>query len=403
MKWLDQIGWQGTDLLLGLSLDAKGAVMQIILCRKKKGRVVLEQSWETADPMEVFKSYSGVPIVVHIESPDVIERMVSPSDDLVSAILGVKVDNRKDFWYQAIPTKDQKLWGAIIRKSVLERLLKSFESIQKRIIYLNLTKVTTAFLLPGMSRYQPTQPYFLEDTYPWEGGLLGESPTLSQPVSRETLARDLALEDEQLDLYGSMVHFHLSKGADIGSIAIISKNHKPIQTEALWVKMLGLTAILLLILGLGNLGLTTYLENETTKAIQIAQSRSGDLAAIDQNRARLNQEKTFLLQAGGKTLKASRVSFYMDQLAVLCPKNLQLEQVIYTPTEKELKKLEGDLVANPPDVVIKGLSHQSAAIASYGESLKKAEFVSIIQMLESSYDPQVEAYFFSLIIYLKQN
>lgn len=399
MNPLDHIGWQGTQLLLGIELFEQSDYARIGLFRQKKGTLFLEKSWVVDDPkalQQSLKKYALLPFFVSLNSENIIERCIPQEKDPISAVLGVKVDNRKDFYIQQIPCGNYQ-WTALIRKTLLEEMLEPLAAFRDRLIYINISKVPQVFLLPAMSDYQASQPYLLENYIAWQGKLLPENQlnnALEKDFASDELARQLQLEEDSLQLYAAAIYFFIAQGEDVGSISFLEKNRKQVRQETIWTRVLTWVSLGILLLAIGGMLAKMFINQRMQADMLVAQQHAAELKLIDEQAEKINKQHDFLKKASSKTLKSSRHSLYADRILSACPEDIYLDRLILHPTKKDINQLDVESSEKSKDVLIQGLSKSSSSLAVFAQDLQVLKQINQVDLLFSEYDMKAEVYRF---------
>ncbi|MEZ4851446.1 MAG: hypothetical protein R3B93_23090 [Bacteroidia bacterium] len=97
---LHKTGWPGLNGCLGIEVDTEKDWVKIILTRKTKGEIRLIQKWKILpSQLHAFlQTYPFTPIVLNFRSSGIIGKFIpQSSQNPVSEVLGVKVENHKGF------------------------------------------------------------------------------------------------------------------------------------------------------------------------------------------------------------------------------------------------------------------------------------------------------------------
>ncbi|MEZ4851447.1 MAG: hypothetical protein R3B93_23095 [Bacteroidia bacterium] len=120
--------------------------------------------------------------------------------------------------------------GKYDRTRMLEEILKRMGDASKRVVYVNLSDQTMAFLIPGLPDYHPEFSYELAtslDSIYWHNGICASLDT-ERLISLEELSEAIQIPVQWLGLYSAMIHFYLGKTRDIKGFEDIRKNYESI-------------------------------------------------------------------------------------------------------------------------------------------------------------------------------
>ena len=407
MQLWDKIGWHGMNRMIGLVIDPNGGPHYWVLCKRKNSEVrtlVTHTASNYQVLLEQLSSWPGVPIALFLTGQAPVEMAVEASqEDVIAAVLGVKVESKKAFLIQEFPLQSGARWVALLRKESLETVLTHLQPLQSQLVYINISPVVASFLIPGLVGYTPERPYQLlleNNMYSWQGGLQPAVLPDAWPVSVEDLSRAARVPETHLMGYASVFHYYLSSGKDMKSLITVSEQAQTLKKKLQVLRAAGFTLLVMALLILGGILTSFVLDQRILQTQQLLAQRRAILRQIDQNKQRIQEQRAFLQDQHSEGVMNSQVSLHIDRIAAQVPQALSLDELSVLPTEKVLKDVGRELLDAPPDMVIKGIATETAAIATYSEAVQELEFVEVAELYRSEYDFQREVHDFVLLVYL---
>lgn len=405
MNLLNKIGWHGKRLLISVAADLERGDFYVVLGHKKGDEllVVAQHSFEEMSALkEYLLAWPGIPISLCIRGAAVVEQILHrQKEDVISQVLGVKVDSRKDFLFQSIPVGSQHRLVAIIRKDQLEVVMEQFGELRSRIIYLNLSEAVLSFLLPSITDYSSQKTYRLEledQAYCWKGTLIAEIDESALFIPLSKLGQSLKLPLTHLYAYASMLHFYVSEGRDGQSFQEVSAAREAIQQKTKLIRIAGWSTLVFSCLLLLSLGLHRFFLQQSQEAQAQISNKRELVNRIQQNEEKIAHQQAFLQQAGQESLQSSQVSFYIDQLMAQAPPQLYLDLLLYKPSLKERKKIDAALADLSLDQLIQGWAKQSVAVSDFARHIQDLAYVKSAVVHKSTFDFEQQRHQFTIYL-----
>ena len=402
---LKSAGWYGDTLLQLVEISSEEEVYHWMLVQKLEEQVQIlsvSHSLSSDQLLVLIDQYNSIPIAIGIHQAQAVEALVNEKEpELVKAVLGVSVEDRMSFLYQEFPPLHGKKLVSIVRKSQLEEWMQPFVRVQDRIIFINVSTASLAYLLPGMGNYEEKQSYCLANRwhgYGWAKGLGPVEEKSTQLIDEVELAGQLAIEVHSLYLFATGVQYYLSEGKALAGWENSWENRTSIlqqqRTSRILLTLLPVLIVLNLIIGGGYLWL--QLKNENSQ--QQLYLKATTLSKIREQQRKINRQSRFLQQASQEILAPSRVSYYLDRFASFKPEGLRFQTISINPTQKEWDKLVGEVSNQLPDIYLKGSANEPQAITAFAHSLEDAEFIQNAQLYRTEYEFQEQRHHFVLTI-----
>lgn len=353
MKWLSYIGWFGLNRLLVVAPDTNGGGYHLGICHKRKNALsVSEMTFCEAEALpKKLDAFGDLPIVLRVDSEEIITGKIREGEDPLFAVLGVKVDAPKAFWVQKLPQADGSVHVAVARRDALAEWAKPFAQVAERVVFWSLSDV-------GM----------------------------------QYVAGAEEMPDAEAKLLGTAIHAHLdlAEGAYAKRAADFHANH-------LWVRRLMITLIVLL----GLLCLGFVADKALGHQIQVEKARLSESAPdrqkLDSLESAIAEVEEVLATYEAFDLNPSRHAYWLDQIARSCPPSVHLQGLYLFPNEQRLKKLDRTLLDDPPAMAISGRTTAAEDVALLLQNLQSRPFFSRIETLKSEYNHPKQAYEFVLL------
>ncbi|MEO0583770.1 MAG: hypothetical protein AAF135_16210 [Bacteroidota bacterium] len=400
MNLLDRIGYRGENYVIGLQVNLGAGTFAIMELKQEAGSITRKKEYifhEEEKLWEYLDHRPGVPLVLVMQTESV-SRFFPPSQGgSIQDVLGVKVDKVHDFVSQRLPGVDGSTWMAVTRREPIDALLQWLGNYAQRIVYVSFFHAVQTYLVTGLPAYQETTSYLLDETYNWENGLRTSVSHSPVKLTSQEMAYQLHCKEEQLLLFGSLVHFMLSRGADFeGHEVVLSQRDKLLKTLPhirLATQLIMGLFIILLCMG----GFRAFQSWEIERqALTLSQNRSV-LDQLSQNHQLIQQQSAFLLSSGQGSFRSSQLARHLDLLGQYAPRNMRFRLLIFQPDETQRKKWVRD-VAESIDFLLVGEAGSARDITSLSRTLQLEDVYKKVRIHESNFDYQLGAHTFTLII-----
>ncbi|MEM6766903.1 MAG: hypothetical protein AAF655_18345 [Bacteroidota bacterium] len=412
MKLLDQIGWRGKDLMLGLMVSPDTGLYRGLLVRNQRGELSFEhvQAFSNVERMHTFLGeYPGVPIIMFIDLPEVVLRKIPRSStDILSAALKVKVDDKRDFYAQVLPVEEDIWYAAVARKDRVQKYLDEFATFRSRVLGISFHPGVLTHLIRGIEGYQPEFRYTLElggHAYYWREGILNELDGDAIVLRPDSLGRELGIEPSFLPVYAGVLHFLIAEGQDLQGLPELGKHQKAFSQFSLGLKagVFGLIgSISLLVICFFLLG---WIGSKNDQSATFIQNNQQVLTMLTAQEREIAQQKKFLTSTQtNQSLSDSKLSYYLDQMMLQLPEGIALTSCFFYPSKKEVQRLLYDLEEGVEDPVwMTGWAEEADRIAQFSLGLESLSFVSAVTIHQSDYEFQQKKYVFILSLDMNEN
>lgn len=409
MKWLDTAWWKGLETMIGLlcPVEPEGQY-QILRIRKDQHRIKVEES-QTLEGLEntlaYLAKYEKLPIVLVLAADFVMERLL-PQDaaaDPVSAVLGVSVEESDDFEMLRFPGNENSFLAALIRKDTIESNLVLLGPHRDRVITAIFSPAVCSILMPTVESSffeSNTVIYLGEKVYHFKEGRFAEKNALNSTNFKEydaaSIGAALKIQTEFVYLYGSILYVWLQAENPKASPPLSKPWNAYLQTSLL--KQIAVSSALLL--GIWFVGLFSFRMQAERQKAELESQYSQNLPvlnAIQQLDEKISAREDLGTQLSAQTLKPSKASFFLDQIAFHVPQAVRLLEITYGPEEEDFKRqgLEGD---EDLEIIIRGESPKSAPIAAFSEAIERLPSIKTLQVKKSEMNFQSNMYEFIFLL-----
>ncbi len=369
------------------------------LASNKEGIEVSRRFLDTSLEEIKKENIKKLPIYFSVGGKGVIHKKVKTDDNIKhQELLNQVLPNASinDFYLQKSKLEEFECWVSVIRKDVLDKLIKKIEDLG----------------LFGVQIY--LGPFVLENTIP-----------LLDKITLLTTSHELLIENnmiiqldslgsvsngEEYNLEGEIINSHelIAFGTALshfippnGLTSIEASEVFEIQQEyyyknkyvtvgfAMLVLFFVITIINMLI---GNSYQDT--NNELQYQVNSKKQYVDELAIL---REEFNIKEQFVQNSG--VTQASKISFYADQIALSVPESIQLNQLFINPLTKRINKAE-DIHFKYNKIKISGTVAKSIALNNWVKQLKKYEWTDDINIISFVQDNLQHAGEFELEIYI---
>ncbi|MEZ4776118.1 MAG: hypothetical protein R3D00_23295 [Bacteroidia bacterium] len=389
-KLLISLGYFGTHILCGVELSSESPVSRVLLVRNNKGRLdVLEQKkFEDHPSLLTYLAKSpGLPLVLKTQGLSVGKWLTEPIADPLREVMGVSIENKKDFVIQTFPGAEKgEVFAVVARKETHDRLFEALGLIQKRIVSHYFSNVIFSALIPFLSGYSPPKTYLLQTPsgdYWWRNGLVAAQDIQGEIVTTASCAEDLDMDEEWLPLYGAVVHSWIFPHSN-PTFSKIRLHQQALKKTHRWIRVMVWISMVLAGLLLLNMAMRSviYLKRKQTEAQIGAGSMLLNKMAENQRMIAALRERFGQYQQQN----FSRVSILTDRIASVADSDIVFEEMIIFPSIKELRKIDEKLTGQPPDMLIRGQSKTSIAVSSMVEEMGRINEGVTAGLFFSEYD-----------------
>jgi len=361
-------------------------LVAVELTSTKEGIVVSRRFTDITFEELVKENSKKLPIYISISGKGIIHKKAKINEhtkeqELLNQVLPNA--SLKDFYLQQSIISTNECWVSIIRKDALDTLLQEIKSFSLFSIHIYLGPFVLENvipLLPSVSILTTTQELIIEnnhithldslgvvasgDEYNIEGEsinsheLIAFSSALSHFIPLTQLVSILCVEVEDI----RQEYFHKNKYLVVGF--------------SLVVFFFTITVVNMLI----NNGLQST-SNELQYQINSKKQYVDELTILNEQ---LTIKEAFIQNSG--VTKASKISFYADQIALSVPTSIQLNQLFINPLSKRISKAE-DIHFNYDTIKILGTVNRSIELNNWIKYLQEYEWaqeVNIISFIQDN-------------------
>ena len=347
----------------------------------KKGSIEITKRWVDISLEELAKiNTKKLPTYFSIGGKGIIHKKVKFNDytkeqELLSQVLPNAV--LKDFYIQQTNLLNHECWVSIIRKDVLDSLLYQFKEQQLFSVQVYLG------------------PFVLENIFPHIDNPVVKTTTHELLVENNNIIQMDSLgsvsEGEEYNIEGEHVNSHeiIAFSSGLSHFIPLIELNPIVCNEITAIKdefynknkyvVVGFSILVFFfLLTFGNMMLNnSYQSINNTLQYQVSSNKKYiDELKILQNELAINEE--FVNNSG--LTKASKVSFYADQIALSIPNSIQLNQLFINPSEKRIKKSE-DVQFNYNKMKLMGSVSSSIELNYWIKELKKYEWIADIVVI----------------------
>jgi len=280
----------------------------------------------------------------------------------------------KDFYLQKSIISNTSCWVSVIRKDVLDTLLVKLDKLKIFAVQISLGPFAIENTIQLVDK-----PILLTTTHE----LLIEENNILQMNNLGSVSNG-----ETYNIEGEMVSSHeiIAFGAALNHFAPTNKL-TPINCNAVdTFKTEHLNKNKLLIVGFGMLAfffivvlLNLWISSNYESSRNALQYQVNSKKKVVEELALLDEElkiKEQFIQGSG-VARASKISFYVDQVALSIPKSIQLNQLFINPLKKRINKAE-DINFTYNVIKITGTVSKSIELNNWVKELKKYEWINEI-------------------------
>ncbi|MEM7373249.1 MAG: hypothetical protein AAF587_31785 [Bacteroidota bacterium] len=406
---LQSLGWYGDQILLAVEIHTESEEFATIILEKTGEQIQILDSARNLSQAELedeLSKHAHLPIVVGIQQEGVVEAMISAEEkEVVKAVLGVAVGDKSHFVHQELPAIKGKKLASLVRRQQLEDWLVPLESVRDRIIFINISPGSLAFLLPGMHQYQPSKAYYWSEKWPgylWRQGLEVLNGQEKNPIDGHEIAEGLQLTSQDLFLFGTAVQYHLSSGRPLSGWEESWENRERAVKRNRIIKALTICLPIMfsLIVGLALSNLLFQSHNQQSQ-LDLLANRS-TLQTIRVQQEEINSQSQFLNRASQEVLAPTQVSHFLDQIAAVRSVGMSFRKIVISPSQKEWEKVTGEQGIQPPPLFVQGEALEAKAITVFAQSLQELVFTESALLYQTEFDFQEQVHTFTIIIHPAQ-
>ncbi len=413
MKWLDSAWWKGMETLIGVEcpMNVEGEY-RLLRMRKDQHRIKLLQasSYQGIDStLAALDKFPKLPIILAMAGDFVMERMLSAesAQNPVSSVLGVSVEDADEFEWMRFPGTDGGSFVALIRKDALRICADRFGRHRAKIVTAVFSRAVCYYLLPEIIPNFFTSNVLVHSgaqEYPLKDGKF----TTLQELQRSTYitisdleasvagSNQASFEPGYSYVHASLLHVWLQAAQQITAVPFREQwvDYQSVSKlrQAATVSAIALAAWFFCLFSLRIQGerKKAELEFEYSQNLPV-------LNAIQQLDEKIEARELVGKRLGSQTLKPTKVSYFLDRIALKVPAEVGLLEAVVGPEEIDFKR-QGMREVQQQEVLLRGESETSAPIAQFSEGVQQIEGVENLTVFKSEMNFQSGKYEFVFLL-----
>ena len=289
----------------------------------------------------------------------------------------------KEFYLQKVMLSENESWISIIRKDVLDTLIQKMENLNLFCVQIYLGPFVLEnciSLIPTHSLYTTTHELIIEanniiqldglgsvaggDEYNIEGEIINSHELIAfgSALSHFIPANKLTTIECKSVQNLKQEYFHKNKYTTVGFALIV----------------------FFFIVTITNMLVSNNLESTSNDLQYQINSKKQYVVELELLNKELAIKEEFIQNSG--VTKASKISFYADQIALSVPSSIRLDQMFINPLKKRISKAE-DIHFNYNSIKVIGTVNRSIELNSWIKELKSqecADEVNIISFIQDN-------------------
>ncbi len=283
-----------------------------------------------------------------------------------------------EFYLQQSNISVSESWVSIIRKDVLDPTIKKIEHLNLFGVQIYLGPFVLENTIPlidnGHSLFTTTHELIIENNSIIQLDGLG-----SVAGGDEYKIEDETVNSHELIAFGTALS-HFIPASKL--IPINCNTVKNIEQEYLYKNKyvavgFGLI-VFFFILTISNMLISNSLESTSNELQYQIDSKKKYVEELEALKIELANKEQFIQNSG--VTKASKISFYADQIALTVPNSIQLNQLFINPLTKRISKAE-DIHFNYEQIKINGTVSRSITLNSWIKELKQYAWIKDINII----------------------
>lgn len=394
MRWAEKDWWQGTREIAGVEYaeqDGNPLWHFLLLIREDTSIKVLtaKESLSTAELLEQLAQHKTQPVVITVGADFSLSRLLAAEQaaDPAQAMLGANAAGA-DFAVQSIPADAGRSFASVVRTDFLEQVIAHLQQHKTRVLGFVINPA--AFVFYGASavkdwmnvNYQYRSPgtvWYLRDGFiAAADDLTGKDYAL---LSTEDLATRAGVSCSLFPAWCAVIAVW-TRVMETGITPGIAVQAKDLRKVSLLQRVAALAAILLLTTAVLLFGLQWYGNRRKSELERAYMAGLPVISAIDSMKSQVASRADLLGSLGGSTLRPTHVSKVLDRVGALVPEEVQLTQLIWSPTTDELKKLDQDSLSGY-NLILRGAAGDSWPVSRFSNVLEKQDWVKRVNVLGS--------------------
>ena len=387
----------------GVEIALKGSESKLsfVLLEKKRSKLEITASGTAAQVSEITMP-AGTPVCISISGKGLIHKRVAFPERQDETSLLQKVlpnANISDFYVQHTEPVNDHLFVSVVRKSVVDDLLKEFARHKLEVVKCTLGPFSISALLPAMKLSSMVAEELLLpghtltlvdgriDNYSTGSGI--EAASLR--IGDENIKGELALP------FASAMTYFTSNEISI-SIPQVDEQGAEFRQKKIFQKSGAAILVFFFALLLSNYFVFNHYWEKKQKFESQISVNQGALQKYNQLKAEFDEKQKFLAETG--LLESSRSSYYADQVAIDLPAAIQLTELNIQPRIKKAAE-ENAMLFQSKTIRVSGTCKRSNELNEWINTIKKKSWVSEVQLLNYKQEKNDPAGAFTLEMKVK--
>ncbi|OFY82848.1 MAG: hypothetical protein A3F72_01820 [Bacteroidetes bacterium RIFCSPLOWO2_12_FULL_35_15] len=383
----------GIEILL---LPDASYEINLVVLKKEKTNIITEKQKEGIKDFDELATHIDpkLPLVVLLNGKGIIHKKVTfVENDTAATLLNKVLPNAKltEFSIQQTPINSTQVFVSVIRTNVLNDII---EELSKR----KLTAISGFFLgpfvitdlLPLMDNKMIVKDHFQVGNFLLQ--IQEQQITEITNTSEDKSGDSILIGDDRIPLKlvfpfaAALSYFILNNESQgiVDSIGIDNLKQEFKQKKKFEFRGWALLIATLLVLLVNYFVFDNYWSKSNKITAELAINQSA-IERYDTLKKEFAQKKEFLEQNG--LLENSRTSFYIDRLAATLPSAIQWTEVNVHPLKKkQTNEEEQELFFEKKSIMITGNCQRSTVLNDWMKEIKKANWISNVNLLNYSQD-----------------
>lgn len=373
-------------------ISANEFVANIVLLKRTKEKVEVTDSFKGITNFEnIYSQIKNIPVFVSVNGKGVFHKEINndvlEDGHVISAILPNA--KQEDFYLQITPNSEEKSFVSLLRKDTVDKLLKSLQLPHVYVCGVGIGPFATNYILPlidekneinqvGYYRVEFRQDQI--ESFKFEGINKDDS-------GRTSIAGTLLPKEMILAFAVAFKPFVEDEEDDIG-IEMLASNRDELKQRKIFRKSgIAVLAVFFCVLLL-NFFLFTHYSSKYNEIYDRLAHNEVLLTKIANINKQMKATEAFLSGVGEGGI--SKISFYVDQIAHLLHKNVELDEILFNPLKRRMK-VDEYVEFERSVILVKGKCIRSTDLNEWTKELKRAEWCSDIEVVnyiqETAIDP----------------
>jgi|GEM_PF-1315624 len=364
-------------------------VYNFILLKKDKGALFIENSKEKITSIEDLKNRipKNVPISLVLNGKGILHKTISVNEkDTEITLLQKVLPNAQidDFYIQKIHL-DDKIIASLIRKDQFQLAYDEILFLSTQIVFVSSGPFIASTLLSLLVTDQEENTIidFLTYQLEYQNQLLVNYNLSSEKIEKEYNFSGNKVNSSLILSFSAALSVFLPNQTDIkNNINSVEINNEEFYQKKVFKLRLGsMLAVLFLLMIINFMLFSSFFSKKNTLSTQMSLVQN-QLQQHDTLLKEVQQKKEFLSNAG--LLENSRLSYYLDQMAIDLSPSITLIELNVNPIIKNVTP-NGDILNSTNKLIkVKGLCTQTVVLNEWIKKLEKKKWIKNVHMVNYS-------------------